>query len=91
VPRYKTAAITWLAIYPTFTLILELFGDTSSKLALPLRTLVITAILVPVAVYALVPALRHLFAGWLTGSFPWPPLRDVRDAMPPAYRSGPTR
>jgi antibiotic biosynthesis monooxygenase (ABM) superfamily enzyme len=44
------------------------FGDTSSKLALPLRTLVITAILVPVAVYALVPALRHVFAGWLTGA-----------------------
>jgi uncharacterized protein len=67
VPRYRTAAITWLAIYPTLTVILELFGDTLSKLALPLRTLVITAILVPVAVYALVPALRHLFAGWPTG------------------------
>jgi uncharacterized protein len=68
VPRYKTAAITWLAIYPTLTLILELFGHTLSKLVLPLRTLVITAILVPVAVYALVPALRHVFAGWLTGA-----------------------
>jgi antibiotic biosynthesis monooxygenase (ABM) superfamily enzyme len=67
VPRYKTAAITWLAIYPTLTLILELFGDTLAKVALPLRTLVITALLVPVAVYALVPALRHAFAGWLTG------------------------
>jgi antibiotic biosynthesis monooxygenase (ABM) superfamily enzyme len=67
VPRNKTAAITWLAIYPTFTLILEVFGDTSSKLPLPLRTLVITAILVPVAVYALVPALQHVFASWPTG------------------------
>ena len=65
-PRYKTAAITWLAIYPTLTVILELFGDTLSKMALPLRTLVITAVLVPVAVYALVPALRHVFAGWPT-------------------------
>jgi antibiotic biosynthesis monooxygenase (ABM) superfamily enzyme len=37
-------------------------------MALPLRTLVITAILVPVAVHAPVPALRHLFARWLTGA-----------------------
>jgi antibiotic biosynthesis monooxygenase (ABM) superfamily enzyme len=67
VPRYKTAAITWLAIYPTLTLILALFGDTLSEMALPLRTLAITAVLVPVAVYALVPALRHVVAGWPTG------------------------
>jgi hypothetical protein len=35
-PRYKTVFITWLAVYPTLTLLLELFGDDLSKLALPL-------------------------------------------------------
>jgi uncharacterized protein len=64
-PRYKTVAITWLAVYPTLTLLLELFGDDLSKLALPLRTLVISAVLVPVAIYLVVPLLRRVFRSWL--------------------------
>jgi antibiotic biosynthesis monooxygenase (ABM) superfamily enzyme len=64
-PRYKTAFITWLAVYPTLTLLLELIGDDLRKLALPLRTLVISAVLVPVAIYVVVPLLRRVFGSWL--------------------------
>jgi uncharacterized protein len=63
--RYKTVFITWLAVYPTLTLLLELFGDDLSKLALPLRTLVISAVLVPVAIYVVVPLLHRVFGSWL--------------------------
>ena len=62
-PRYKTAAITWLAIYPTLTLLLELFGDRLREVALPVRTLIITVVLVPVAVYAPVPVATSSQAG----------------------------
>jgi antibiotic biosynthesis monooxygenase (ABM) superfamily enzyme len=68
VPRYKTVVITWLAIYPALTLILGLFGDQLREIVLPLRTLVITAVLVPSAVYVLVPLLRRVFAAWITGA-----------------------
>jgi antibiotic biosynthesis monooxygenase (ABM) superfamily enzyme len=64
-PRYKTVFITWLAVYPTLTLLLEFFGDDLRKLALPLRTLVISAVLVPAAIYVAVPLLRRVFASWL--------------------------
>jgi antibiotic biosynthesis monooxygenase (ABM) superfamily enzyme len=62
VPRYQTVVITWLAIYPVLTLILALFGDQLREMVLPLRTLVITAVLVPSAVYVLVPLLRRILA-----------------------------
>jgi antibiotic biosynthesis monooxygenase (ABM) superfamily enzyme len=66
VPRYKTVVLTWLAIYPLLTLILALFGDQLRAMALPLRTLAITAVLVPSAVYVLVPLLRRVLASWIT-------------------------
>jgi antibiotic biosynthesis monooxygenase (ABM) superfamily enzyme len=65
-PRYKTVFITWLAVYPTLTLLLEFFGDDLRELALPLRTLVISAVLVPVAIYLVVPLLRRVFGSWLS-------------------------
>jgi antibiotic biosynthesis monooxygenase (ABM) superfamily enzyme len=64
-PRYKTVFVTWLAVYPTLTLLLELFGDDLRELALPLRTLVITAALVPVVVYVLMPLLHRALGDWL--------------------------
>ncbi|GAA2806139.1 hypothetical protein GCM10010470_46750 [Saccharopolyspora taberi] len=47
----------WLSIYPALTLALWLFEQLGlSQLALPLRTLVLTVVLVPIMVYVLVPA-----------------------------------
>lgn len=64
-PRYKVAVITWLAIYPALTITLALLGPALMPLPLYLRTLVVTAILVPIMVYALVPGVQRLLAGWL--------------------------
>jgi antibiotic biosynthesis monooxygenase (ABM) superfamily enzyme len=56
------AVITWLAIYPTVTLAMALLGDVTARLPLPVRTLILTVVVVPVAVYGVVPALVRLHA-----------------------------
>jgi uncharacterized protein len=65
-PRHKLAVLTWLAIYPTITLVLavlEYLGLTG--VALPLRTLALTLLVVPLAVFVLIPMLTRAFRGWL--------------------------
>lgn len=64
-PRYKLAVLTWLAIYPALTLTLALLGPALAPMPLFLRTLIVTAVLVPIMVYVLVPATHRIFAGWL--------------------------
>ncbi|MFJ7203970.1 hypothetical protein ACIQWR_10615 [Streptomyces sp. NPDC098789] len=56
---HRRALITWLAVYPTITLALGLLGPATSDLPLPLRTLILTAVVVPVAAYALIPLLMR--------------------------------
>jgi antibiotic biosynthesis monooxygenase (ABM) superfamily enzyme len=70
VPRYKFAVIVWLAIYPALTLTLALLSPLIATWPLFLRTLLVTAILVPAMVYLLIPGMQRLFAGWLR---PQPP------------------
>ncbi|MHC0431761.1 hypothetical protein ACX6XY_16490 [Streptomyces sp. O3] len=54
---HRRALITWLAVYPTITVALGLLGPATEHLPLPLRTLILTVIVVPVAAYSLIPAL----------------------------------
>lgn len=59
--RRRLALVTWLAAYPTLTALLALsqvLGLTSAPL--PLRTLVVTLILVPLMVFVLQPNLMRL-------------------------------
>jgi len=60
------AFVTWLAIYPTITVLLALAGPTLQEMPLPLRTLLLTAVLVPLMNFVLVPALVKVFRPWLT-------------------------
>jgi antibiotic biosynthesis monooxygenase (ABM) superfamily enzyme len=41
-PRWKTAVVVWLAIYPSITLILWLAGPKMQSWPLAVRTLVVT-------------------------------------------------
>jgi len=60
------AVVTWLAIYPTITATLAILDPLGLlHLPLPLRTLVLTVILVPLMVFVLVPALMRLLGTWL--------------------------
>ncbi|WP_330334123.1 hypothetical protein OHS33_33220 [Streptomyces sp. NBC_00536] len=54
---HRRALITWLAVYPTITLALGLLGPVTAGLPLPLRTLILTGVVVPVAAYGLIPLL----------------------------------
>jgi antibiotic biosynthesis monooxygenase (ABM) superfamily enzyme len=64
-PRHRFALLVWIAIYPTITLLLHLGGPVINDWPLPLRTLALTAIAVPLMVFVLLPALQRMFSGWL--------------------------
>ena len=64
-PRWKTAVLVWLAIYPSITFLSWLAGPRITGWPLPLRTLAITAALVPLMVFLLLPAIQRLLAPWL--------------------------
>ena len=66
-PRYKVAVVVWLAIYPTVVLTLLLVRPYTRDLPVPLQALVLTLIVVPLAVWFLIPWLNRVMAGWLTG------------------------
>ena len=63
--QHKRAFIIWLAIYPLVTILYYLLGGYLILLPLILRTLILTAIAVPVMFYFLVPLLNKLFRNWL--------------------------
>lgn len=64
--KWKMIIIVWIAIYPTITLMQAIFGNQLNQIQpMPLRTLVITAILVPVMVIILMPLQQKIFARWL--------------------------
>jgi antibiotic biosynthesis monooxygenase (ABM) superfamily enzyme len=64
-PRYKTALLIWLAIYPSINLLFWMLGDWLLQFPLLIRTLVLTGILVPLMVFVLLPLLQKLFRRWL--------------------------
>ncbi|MFD5465749.1 hypothetical protein ACFWIQ_23370 [Kitasatospora sp. NPDC127059] len=54
---HRRALLTWLAVYPTITTAFVLLGPHLGNLPVALRTLVMTALVVPVVVYAVMPLL----------------------------------
>ncbi|WP_329566605.1 hypothetical protein [Kitasatospora sp. NBC_01266] len=54
---HHRAVITWLAVYPTITLASILTSPYTAHLPVYLRTLILTALVVPVVVYGLMPLL----------------------------------
>ncbi|MGK5534315.1 hypothetical protein [Streptomyces sp. URMC 129] len=57
--------ITWLAVYPSITIVQMLLGPSLENLSVPVRVLIITGLVVPVVVYALVPVLLKTRAALL--------------------------
>ncbi|RWX01380.1 hypothetical protein [Flavobacterium cerinum] len=56
----------WLAIYPSITLFLFLFGEALSGLPLYVSTLMLTLALVPWIVFAGVPLVDLLLGRWIS-------------------------
>ncbi|VEP15601.1 conserved hypothetical protein [Hyella patelloides LEGE 07179] len=66
-PRYKMAAITLLAIFPLIQLVNLIFAPLLELLPLPLllRSLIVTAIIVLLMTYVVMPRMTKLFSKWL--------------------------
>jgi antibiotic biosynthesis monooxygenase (ABM) superfamily enzyme len=62
---HRVAVVVWLAIYATITLLLAILGPQIATWPLPLRTLVLTGIAVPLMVFVLLPGLQRALAPWL--------------------------
>ncbi|MBT8447190.1 MAG: hypothetical protein HKO62_09695 [Gammaproteobacteria bacterium] len=54
--RYRVAVVTWLVVYPVITLLLFMLEPMMRGWPLPLRTLLLTAIMVPLLVFWALPA-----------------------------------
>lgn len=63
--KWKFALMVWIAIYPSITVVQLTIGNQIVSLPLPLRTLIMTGILVPLMVYVLLPFLRKILGNWL--------------------------
>lgn len=64
-PKYKMTFVSWLALYPTVTIIFLLFGDLLAQIPLLLRTMLITAVVMVAMSYLLMPRFTRWFAFWL--------------------------
>lgn len=58
--KLRLAFKIWLAIFPSITLFLFLFGAALSAFPLPIRTLLLTLVLVPWVVFVALPAVEFL-------------------------------
>jgi antibiotic biosynthesis monooxygenase (ABM) superfamily enzyme len=77
-PRYKTAAVTWLAIYPLVLALSTLLTRLELGLPRALSILLVTLVTVLVATYVALPVLSWLLRPWLV------PTRDrKRNRDPP--------
>ena len=64
-PRYKLALLTWAGAYAVITLILVVLGPAIEPWPLPLRTLLISGLMVAALSWVVIPLLTRLFRGWL--------------------------
>lgn len=64
--KWKMAILVWIAIYPTITLLFAVFGKHFDAITpLPLRTLVVTLIVVPFMVFSIMPLLQRALNNWM--------------------------
>jgi antibiotic biosynthesis monooxygenase (ABM) superfamily enzyme len=64
-PRYKLALLTWAGAYAVITLLLTVLGPAMATWPLGLRTLVLSALMVVLLTWLVVPALTRLLRNWL--------------------------
>ena len=67
-PRHKTALLTWAGAYALITLILWMLGPVMDTWPLPLRTLVVSVLMVVALTWVVMPNLTRLFARWLVAA-----------------------
>lgn len=63
--RHRMALLTWAVVYPMITVLLVLLEPVLGGVATPVRTLLVTLIMVPAMVYVAMPFATSRLAGWL--------------------------
>lgn len=63
--KHKRAFLVWLAIYPLVTVLFFILGEYLGRFPIPVRTLILTLIAVPVMVYGILPFYHKVFDKWL--------------------------
>jgi uncharacterized protein len=71
-PRYKMALVTFLAIYPLILALSYSLFPVLTPLPTPLRPLIVSAILVPLMTWLVMPRMTRVFWPWLFPGFPRP-------------------
>ena len=69
-PRYKLAVLSWAGAYTVITLILAVLGPAMAPWPLPLRTLLLSVLMVVAMTWLVMPSLTRLCRGWLTSVSP---------------------
>ncbi len=69
-PRYKVAFLTWAAAYAVITPIVAVLGPAMATWPLPLRTLLISGLMVQAMTWLAIPLLSRVFRSWLTSDSP---------------------
>lgn len=64
-PKYKMTIVSWMALYPIVTLIFLIFGPVLEYFPLPIRTLLVTAVVMVLMSYVAMPRMTRWFHGWL--------------------------
>ena len=72
-PKYKTAVVTWLAIYPLVMGSMAVVAPFTVGASSWVRTAAVTLIVVPAMTYGVMPPLTELFRDWL-----YPPAPECR-------------
>jgi uncharacterized protein len=64
-PKHKMAMVSWLGLYPAVTLVFLLFGGLLEQVPLLLRTLIVTAVVMFLMSYVIMPHMTRWFSFWL--------------------------
>jgi uncharacterized protein len=66
--RPKLALLTWVGAYGVITVILQVLGPVMQEWPLPVRTLLLSSMMVASLTWVVMPVLVRLFRGWLIAS-----------------------
>ncbi|MFJ2758916.1 antibiotic biosynthesis monooxygenase [Nocardioides sp. NPDC087217] len=80
-PRYKVAMLTWLGIYPLITAILAIAGPHIAHLPVFVRSLILTATVIPLMTWWVMPLLTRVTSTWLHGQDADPIRRDRQPGL----------
>jgi len=59
---HRRVLLTWVAVYPTITILQSLLGTKVAAYPLPVRTLVLTVFMAPLVTYLMLPAVMKAHA-----------------------------